>query len=140
MFSSQQTDVTSVSHSRRRTSRLDIAGWPLRTRLVAIIIVLLAALALIAGATTQIYLRNLLYSQLDDKLAVAVDPGHGGGNFGDGGGRGNTGGGSSSPPTAFDIKRPFPGAAGGTMGPAMVAAWSRPTRTPMAPRIPNSPR
>jgi two-component system OmpR family sensor kinase len=44
------------------------AGWSLRTRLVAIMIGLLAVLGLVVGATGEIYLHNTLYSQLDTKL------------------------------------------------------------------------
>lgn len=47
------------------------AGWPLRTRLVATMIALLAVLGLVVGSTAEIYLQKSLYSQLDGKLADA---------------------------------------------------------------------
>ena len=47
------------------------AGWPLRTRLVAIMIALLAVLGLVVGGTAEIYLHNSLYQQLDEKLDEA---------------------------------------------------------------------
>lgn len=102
MSSSPPTDVA-VAPSKRPPGRYNPASWPLRTRLVAIIIALLAVLGLIVGATAQIYLRNQLYSQLDDKLATAtnpINPGHFGGN-------GNGGGGSHFPEVN---DKPFPGA------------------------------
>jgi two-component system OmpR family sensor kinase len=67
------------------------AGWPLRARLVAIMIALLAVLGLIVGATAEIYLRSTLYQQLDARLvdmnnrALHRPPGFrsGGGGFPD---------------------------------------------------------
>ncbi|WP_433828248.1 HAMP domain-containing sensor histidine kinase [Actinoplanes sp. CA-015351] len=59
------------------------AGWPLRTRLVATMIALLAVLGLVVGSTAEIYLQKSLYSQLDGKLADAqkyATFGNGGGN------------------------------------------------------------
>jgi two-component system, OmpR family, sensor kinase len=46
----------------------DPAGWPLRTRLVAIMIALLAVLGLAVGGTAEIYLHNTLYGQVDAQL------------------------------------------------------------------------
>ncbi|GIF12186.1 sensor histidine kinase [Actinoplanes teichomyceticus] len=43
-------------------------GWPLRTRLVAIMIALLAVLGLVVGGTAALYLKRSLHSQLDDQL------------------------------------------------------------------------
>ncbi|WP_436524185.1 HAMP domain-containing sensor histidine kinase [Actinoplanes sp. HUAS TT8] len=47
------------------------AGWPLRTRLVATMIALLAVLGLVVGGTAELYLRNSLYQQFDEKLGDA---------------------------------------------------------------------
>ncbi len=47
------------------------AGWPLRTRLVATMIALLAVLGLVVGGTAELYLRNSLYQQIDEKLTDA---------------------------------------------------------------------
>jgi two-component system OmpR family sensor kinase len=79
MSSSQPTDVTSPRAARWRSP----ASWPLRTRLVAVMITLLALLGLVVGGTTEIYLRKTLYQQADDKLHEATrfnhpqDPGRG---------------------------------------------------------------
>lgn len=51
----------------------DPAGWPLRTRLVAIMIALLAVLGLAVGGTAEVYLRNTLYSQADAQLVNIVN-------------------------------------------------------------------
>jgi two-component system OmpR family sensor kinase len=64
MSSSPPTDVASSRSARWRSP----AGWSLRTRLVAIMIALLAVLGLVVGATGEIYLHNTLYTQLDEKL------------------------------------------------------------------------
>ncbi|WP_051808064.1 sensor histidine kinase [Actinoplanes subtropicus] len=53
------------------------AGWPLRTRIVAIIIVLLTALGLVVGATAEIFLSQRLYTQLDANLTDAQRRSHG---------------------------------------------------------------
>ncbi|MEV6347709.1 HAMP domain-containing sensor histidine kinase [Actinoplanes sp. NPDC051851] len=47
------------------------AGWSLRARLVASMIALLAVLGLVVGGTAELYLRQSLYGQLNDKLAEA---------------------------------------------------------------------
>ncbi|WP_236048279.1 sensor histidine kinase [Paractinoplanes ovalisporus] len=57
------------------------AGWPLRTRIVAIIMVLLTVLGLAVGGTAYFFLRNTLYTQVDAKLDTAGRPGPGGGKF-----------------------------------------------------------
>ncbi|GAA0461494.1 two-component sensor histidine kinase [Actinoplanes capillaceus] len=44
------------------------AGWPLRTRIVAIMIALLSVLGLVVGGTAELYLYNSLHKQLDDDL------------------------------------------------------------------------
>ncbi|SNY62481.1 sensor histidine kinase [Paractinoplanes atraurantiacus] len=43
-------------------------GWPLRTRIVAIIITLLTILGLAVGTTAYVFLHDQLYSQVDTKL------------------------------------------------------------------------
>ncbi|MEU8815345.1 HAMP domain-containing sensor histidine kinase [Actinoplanes sp. NPDC048796] len=43
-------------------------GWPLRTRIVAIIITLLTILGLAVGTTAYVFLHDQLYSQTDAKL------------------------------------------------------------------------
>ncbi|GLY96202.1 HAMP domain-containing sensor histidine kinase [Actinoplanes sp. NBRC 103695] len=61
--------MTAIVHpSRWRSPR----GWSLRTRLVAILIVLLAALGLLVGATAQIFLHKTLYDRVDDRLTDAT--------------------------------------------------------------------
>jgi two-component system, OmpR family, sensor kinase len=47
------------------------AGWPLRTRLVATMIALLAVLGLVVGGTAELYLKQSLYNQVDSKLTEA---------------------------------------------------------------------
>ncbi|GIE86509.1 sensor histidine kinase [Actinoplanes regularis] len=44
------------------------AGWPLRTRLVTTMIALLAVLGLVVGGTAELYLKQSLYDQIDDRL------------------------------------------------------------------------
>jgi two-component system OmpR family sensor kinase len=44
------------------------AGWPLRTRLIAIMIALLAILGLVVGATAEVYLHQTLYQRLDSQV------------------------------------------------------------------------
>jgi len=56
----------------------DPAGWPLRTRLVAIMIALLAVLGLAVGGTAEIYLHKTLYSQADAQLDQVADRSIGG--------------------------------------------------------------
>src|SRR5687767_3070554 len=51
----------------------DPAGWPLRTRLVAIMIALLAVLGLAVGGTAEVYLHKTLYSQADAQLDQVAD-------------------------------------------------------------------
>src|SRR3954470_6032025 len=48
------------------------AGWSLRSRLVAIMIVLLALLGLAVGASAEIYLHSQLYQRLDAQLDNAA--------------------------------------------------------------------
>ncbi|MFI7598321.1 ATP-binding protein [Actinoplanes sp. NPDC049681] len=54
------------------------AGWSLRTRLIAIVIVLLTVLGLVVGATAEIYLHNTLYQRLDTQLSEASERARGG--------------------------------------------------------------
>jgi two-component system OmpR family sensor kinase len=68
MSSSPPTDV-----AERPARWRSPASWPLRARLVAIMILLLALLGLIVGATAQIYLRSSLYTQLDTRLVEMND-------------------------------------------------------------------
>ncbi|WP_306214654.1 sensor histidine kinase [Actinoplanes sp. RD1] len=44
------------------------ASWSLRTRLIAMMIVLLSVLGVVVGGTAEIYLHKSLYQQLDDQL------------------------------------------------------------------------
>jgi two-component system OmpR family sensor kinase len=53
-------------------------GWPLRTRLVAIMIALLAVLGLVVGGTAEVYLHNTLYAQADAQLNQVDDFSHDG--------------------------------------------------------------
>ncbi|GGK96133.1 sensor histidine kinase [Mangrovihabitans endophyticus] len=78
MFSSPPTDRPFARAARWRSP----AGWSLRARLVALMIALLAVLGLIVGATSEIYLHNTLYSQVDTRLDEASNRafGHGGPN------------------------------------------------------------
>ena len=84
------------------------AGWPLRTRLVAIIIVLLTVLGLAVGGTAYFFLRNTLYTQLDAKLDQTGNPFHNRGNGG--------------PPPSFDRDKPFGGAEQGSI----IVTYSNP--------------
>jgi two-component system OmpR family sensor kinase len=78
MSSSRLTDVRPA---RWRSP----AAWPLRTRLVALMIVLLSLLGILVGGTTEVFLRKTLYDGVDAQLDQAMNFGrplnHGGGNF-----------------------------------------------------------
>ncbi|AGZ39077.1 sensor histidine kinase [Actinoplanes friuliensis] len=63
MSSSPPTDLAAS-----RPARWNPAGWPLRTRLVAIMVGLLVLLGLVVGAAAEIYLHRTLYQQVDAKL------------------------------------------------------------------------
>jgi two-component system OmpR family sensor kinase len=65
MSSSPLTESRLVQRPARWRSP---AGWPLRTRLVALIIVLLSVLGVAVAGTAEIYLRHQLYHQLDLRL------------------------------------------------------------------------
>lgn len=71
------------------------AGWPLRTRIVATIMVLLTILGLAVGTTAYFFLRDSLYTQIDAKLDVAQPPSRG--------------------PFGEIADRPFPGAEPGSI-------------------------
>src|SRR4051794_22204237 len=97
MSSSRPTDAP-----RRPARWRSPAGWSLRTRIVAIMIVLLTTLGLVVGATAEIFLRQQLYNQLDSRLDTAlhpVRPGSGNQELG----------GYIRPPGSFDNNRPFLG-------------------------------
>ena len=84
------------------------AGWPLRTRLVAIMIALLVILGLAVGGAAEIYLHKVLYDRVDSQLTEAGDRalGRGPGGRGPGGFR----------PTGFIwVTEPPPGAADGSI-------------------------
>ena len=49
------------------------ARWPLRTRIVAMMIALLALLGLAVGGTAEIYLHKQLYDRVDEQLAESTD-------------------------------------------------------------------
>ncbi|MEV8509964.1 HAMP domain-containing sensor histidine kinase [Actinoplanes sp. NPDC051475] len=75
--------MPTLTHPARRPSP---AGWSLRTRLIAIMIVLLTVLGLIVGGTAEIYLHNALYKRVDTQLTEASEramggPGRGGPRF-----------------------------------------------------------
>ena len=104
--------------ARAAARRRGPATWPLRTRLAAIMIALLAILGLVVGGTTEIFLHKTLYDQVDAKLTAAANPqfkpqrpdssngGYSGNTPGD-----NFGGGGQSPPN-----KPFPGSEEGDIG------------------------
>ena len=76
MSLSQRTEVPHHRSARWRSP----AGWPLRTRIVAAIMVLLTVLGLVVGASAEIFLSKTLYDQVDTKLTTAMNPGPPGGN------------------------------------------------------------
>jgi two-component system OmpR family sensor kinase len=80
MSSSPPTDVTLASPRPARWR--SPAGWPLRTRLVAIMIVLLAVLGLIVGGTAEIYLHKTLYDRVDAQITEESNRSIGGGGPG----------------------------------------------------------
>jgi two-component system OmpR family sensor kinase len=67
MSSNQQTESEIHRPARWRSP----AGWSLRTRIVAIMVVLLTVLGVAVGGTVEIFLRKSLYDQLDTKVADA---------------------------------------------------------------------
>jgi two-component system OmpR family sensor kinase len=71
--------------------------WPLRTRLVAIMIALLCLLGILVGGIAEGFLSRTLYRGVDARLAQAMSPGHPDGGNGRGGYR------------VQDPDQPFPG-------------------------------
>ena len=69
MSSSPRTDLAG---RLRWTAWRDPAGWSLRTRLIAIMVVLLALLGLVVGATAEFTLHRVLYAQVDRQLEQAA--------------------------------------------------------------------
>jgi two-component system, OmpR family, sensor kinase len=65
---SPPTDVSPAHPARWRSP----ASWSLRTRLIAIVVALLAVLGLVVGATAEVTLHRVLYSQVDRQLASAA--------------------------------------------------------------------
>jgi len=128
MSSSQRTEpprpdvpvrpVRSRSAERRaRAAALRRGGpstWPLRTRLVALMIALLAILGLIVGASTEVFLHKTLYDQVDTKLSTAANPVKPGPRPGSNSG-GYSGGNSGNNPGGFQSDRPYPGAEEGAI-------------------------
>jgi two-component system, OmpR family, sensor kinase len=58
------------------------SAWPLRTRIVALVIVLLSLLGILVGGTAEIFLRKTLYNGVDARLEQAMFPGPRGGGHG----------------------------------------------------------
>src|SRR4051794_34872029 len=72
MSSSPLTDAPVDRPARWRSP----AGWPLRTRIVATMIVLLTVLGLAVGGTAEIFLRKQLYDQIDTRVNDAQNRSH----------------------------------------------------------------
>ena len=72
MSSSPLTDTAVDRPARWRSP----AGWPLRTRIVATMIILLTVLGVAVGGTAEIFLRKQLYDQLDAKVGDAQRRAH----------------------------------------------------------------
>src|SRR4051812_43387914 len=64
MSSSPPTEAATDRPARWRSP----AGWPLRTRIVATMIVLLTIPGIAVGGTAEIFLRKQLYEQVDKQL------------------------------------------------------------------------
>jgi len=101
------------------------ASWPLRTRLAAIMIALLAILGLVVGGTAEVFLHNTLYGQVDAKLTGIANPYKPGqrpnGQDGNSGGN-DPANNSGSGPGGFSDLRPFPGAEDGDIGLKLVGS------------------
>lgn len=67
-----------VAAARRSARWRSPASWPLRTRLVAILIGLLVVLGLVVGGTAEIYLKSILYNRLDAQVQDASNRALGG--------------------------------------------------------------
>src|SRR4051812_33415813 len=70
------------TEARRRIRWRDPAGWPLRTRLVTLMIVLLSMPGILVGASAEVFLRKTLYDGVDARLDQAMNFGRPGGNHG----------------------------------------------------------
>lgn len=57
---------------RDKWARWGPSGWTLRTRLVAVLLAMLAALSLVVGAGTVLALRSYLMGQLDERVEAAA--------------------------------------------------------------------
>ncbi|MEU4239591.1 HAMP domain-containing sensor histidine kinase [Actinoplanes sp. NPDC026619] len=73
MSSSRPTEISVRRPARWRSP----GGWSLRTRIVAIMIALLAVIGVAVGGTAEVILRQQLYTQLDEKLAQSMHPARG---------------------------------------------------------------
>jgi two-component system OmpR family sensor kinase len=72
-----------MSSSRPTSIRWRNPGtWPLRTRLVAIMIALLCLLGVLVGGVAETYLRKTLIAGVDERLDKALSPGRPGGGGG----------------------------------------------------------
>jgi two-component system OmpR family sensor kinase len=69
MSSSRLTDVRPA---RWRSP----AAWPLRTRIVALVILLLSLLGILVGGATEIFLHQTLYGQIDANLSDSQQHSH----------------------------------------------------------------
>jgi two-component system OmpR family sensor kinase len=81
MSSSRPTEVTARHPARWRSP----AGWPLRSRIVAIMLILLTVLGIAVGITAEIALHKTLYDQVDAKLDRSAGSFHGPPGLGPGG-------------------------------------------------------
>ena len=70
MSSNQRTRVEPRRPARWRSP----AGWSLRTRIVATMMVLLTLLGLAVGSTAEFVLHRALYQQVDEKLGRILNP------------------------------------------------------------------
>ena len=68
MSSSPPIDAPRRHPARWRSPR----GWPLRTRLAAIMIVLLAVLGFAVGTTAELVVRKALYDRVNTQLEEAT--------------------------------------------------------------------
>jgi two-component system OmpR family sensor kinase len=110
--------MSSSPQTEARPARWNPAGWPLRTRLVAIMIALLVILGLAVGSAAEIYLHKALYDRVNSQLSEASDRALG---RGPGGNRGP--GGSGFNPTGFIWSAdPPPGAAAGSIVQAFTSS------------------
>ncbi len=95
------------------------ASWPLRTRLVAVMITLLVILGLAVGGAAEIYLHKVLYDRVNAPLTEASDRA-----LGRGPGGGRTPGGGPKPTGFIWAGDPPPGAATRSIVQAYTSAGS----------------